>query len=307
MVDLIILGSGMAGLTAAIYAARAGLKPVLVAGPEEGGQLTLTTTVENFPGFPDGVQGPELTERMTQQAEKFGTIIIRKNAKSFSRKGAEFEIGLGDESLHTRAVIIATGATAKMIGLDSEKRLLGRGVSTCATCDGFFYKGKDVAVIGGGDSACEDAIYLTKFAQKVTLVHRRDSLRASKIMRDRVLTNEKITLMWNSIPKEILGDEKGVKGVILEDVNSNETSTLECDGVFVAIGHNPNTELFKGILELDAKGFIVTDKRSCTKVPGIFAAGDVQDPIYKQAITAAGSGCQAALEAERYLDEKKIK
>lgn len=299
--ELVILGSGMAGLTAAIYAARADLRPVLVAGHEEGGQLTLTTTVENYPGFPDGIMGPELTERMAKQAEKFGTRIIHKQASSFKVEGSSMIIGLDDDKIVARSVIIATGASAKWLGLESEKKYIGRGVSSCATCDAFFFKGKKVVVVGGGDVACEDALYLTRFASEVILIHRRDTLRASKIMQERVLS--KIKPLWNSNVVEIQGNSKGVTGVRVQNVIDGKLSEIKCDGVFIAIGHTPNTGIFKGIVELDEKGFIVTDKRSHTNMPGVFAAGDVQDPIYKQAITAAGSGCQAALEAERYLKE----
>lgn len=299
--DVVIIGSGIAGLTAALYTARANLKPVVISGAEEGGQLMLTTAVENFPGFPDGIQGPELIEKSKEQAKKFGAVFINKNAAAFNIKDKLFEIELEGEKILSKAVIIATGASARWLDIPSEKKYIGRGVSSCATCDAYFFKNKTTIVIGGGDSACEDALFLTKFANKVTIVHRRDQFRASKIMQERVFANKKIDVIRDSVVEEILGEENKVTGVKLKNLKTNKISQLECDGVFLAIGHNPNTEIFKGKIATNEQGFIITDKRTRTNIPGVFAAGDVQDPIYKQAITAAGSGCQAALEAERYL------
>lgn len=302
MENVVILGSGIAGLTAAIYTARAHLKPLVIGGPEEGGQLTLTTEVENFPGFPEGVQGPELTQITRKQAERFGARFKAGIASKFETKSDAFVLELdGGEKIETKTLIIATGASARWLGLPSEKKYKGRGVSTCATCDGFFYKGKEVVIVGGGDSAMEESNFLTKFAEKVTVVHRRDELRASKIMQDRFFKNPKTDILWNKVVSEVLGDEQGVTGVKLKDTKTGEESTLKCDGVFLAIGHVPNTKIFEEGLDMDDNGYIKTDRYTNTSVAGVFAAGDVQDKRYRQAITAAGSGCQAAMEAEKYL------
>ena len=303
MEKVIIIGMGCAGLTAAVYAARANLQPLLITGSEEeGGQLMLTTMVENFPGFPEGVMGPDLIARMRTQAEKFGTQLVSARVTRFTKQREFFEVATSEKTYQTKTVIIATGASAKWLGLESEAKYRGRGVTSCATCDGYFYKDKDVVVIGGGDSACEEATFLTKFAKKITIIHRRDKLRASKIMQDRILNNPKIKIEWNKDVIDVLGDGKKVTGVTLKDNVTGETKDFPTDGVFLAIGHEPNTSIFKGTIDLDEKGFMVTDRRTQTNVPGVFACGDVQDHIYKQAITAAGSGCQAAMEVERYLE-----
>jgi thioredoxin reductase (NADPH) len=301
--NVVIIGSGPAGLTAALYAARANLKPLLIEGLEAGGQLMLTTMVENFPGFRDGIMGPELMADMRAQAERFGTEIIQGNVSSIEVTRCPIKIDVSDQIVYTESLIIATGASARLLGLPSERTLLGHGVSTCATCDGFFFRGKPIAVVGGGDSAMEEAIFLTKFASKVTVVHRRDTLRASKIMQDKAFANSKIDFAWNSDVEDILDVKKGeVTAIVLRDTVTGQRTELPVEGVFVAIGHTPNTGLFKGQLELDANGYIVTHHGTRTSIPGVFAAGDVQDHIYRQAITAAGSGCMAAIDAERYLD-----
>ena len=301
---LIIIGTGAAGYTAAIYAARANLEPLIIEGLQPGGQLTTTTEVENFPGFPKGITGPELMEQMRQQAEKFGTRFDADVVMSCDLSGAPFKLLMGNgNTLESDALIVATGATAKYLGLESEQKLIGRGVSACATCDGAFYRNKPIAVIGGGDTAMEEAVYLTRFASKVTLIHRRDAFRASKIMADRVLKHPKIEVRWNSVIEEVLDVAKNdVTGLRLKNVKTGESSTLDVTGLFVAIGHQPNTEPFKGQLDLNEAGYIVTTSTRTSK-PGVFAAGDVQDPTYKQAITAAGTGCMAALEAQHYLAE----
>ena len=302
---VIIMGSGPAGLTAALYTARANLEPVVFEGLEAGGQLTLTTDVENFPGFPDGVMGPDLMNAMRQQAERFGakSVMAEITAVDFSTR--PFKITAGDTVLEADTFIISSGASARMLGLESEKSLLGYGVSTCATCDGFFFKDKELLVIGGGDSAVEEAIFLTKFASKVSIVHRRDQLRASKIVQDRAFKNKKLGFIWDSEVEEILGSkETGVTGAKLKNTKTGEVSVKEAEGVFVAIGHNPNTGLFKGQLDMDEVGYIITKSGSTeTNVPGVFAAGDVQDNTYRQAITAAGTGCMSAIDAERFLEE----
>jgi thioredoxin reductase (NADPH) len=302
MRNVVILGSGPAGLTAAVYAARANLSPLLIEGWQSGGQLTTTTEVENYPGFAKGIMGPELMKEMRAQAERFGTDFLTGDVTAMDFKKIPFTLTVdGEQSIVAKTVIIATGASAIQIGLKNEVRLTGHGVSTCATCDGFFFKGKQLTVVGGGDSAMEEANFLTKFATNVSIVHRRDKLRASKIMQDRAMHNEKITFVWNSVVEDILGSDV-VTGVRLKNVVTGMTSEVPCAGVFVAIGHRPNTALFDGQLEMDAKGYLITNHDTATSVPGVFAAGDVQDSKYRQAVTAAGSGCMAAINAERYLE-----
>ena len=301
--DVIIIGSGPAGLTAALYAARANLKPLVIEGLEAGGQLMLTTAVENFPGFPDGILGPELMASMRKQAERFGAETLQGNVTAVDLGQQPFVVRLGDRELRCRALIVSTGASAKLLGLPSERALMGHGVSTCATCDGYFFRDKPIAVVGGGDSAVEEAIFLTKFASKVTLVHRRDALRASKIMQDKAFANPKIAFEWNSEVVEIQDTGQGiVTAAVLKNRQTGETKSIPVDGVFVAIGHTPNTALFDGQLESDPAGYLVTTDGAKTSVPGVFACGDVQDHVYRQAITAAGSGCMAAIDAERYLE-----
>jgi thioredoxin reductase (NADPH) len=302
--NVIIIGSGPAGLTAALYSARANLKPLLIEGLEAGGQLMLTTLVENWPGFRDGIMGPELLEEMRVQAERFGTETVRGNVTSVNLRSNPFIVRTSDEEYRARSVIIATGASAQLLGLPSERGLLGHGVSTCATCDGYFFRGKPIAVVGGGDSAMEEAIFLTRFASQVIVVHRRETLRASKIMQDKALANPKISFEWNSDVVEITDMGKGeVTGMVLRNNKTGALKEVPVEGVFVAIGHTPNTALFKDQLELDPNGYIVTHMGARTNVPGVFACGDVQDHVYRQAITAAGSGCMAAIDAEHYLDE----
>lgn len=303
---VVIMGSGPAGLTAAIYTARANLEPLVFEGLEAGGQLTLTTDVENFPGFPEGIQGPALMNAMRQQAERFGATCIRERIDSVDFSERPFKVVSGDMTFEAETFIIASGASAKMLGIASEKLLLGRGVSTCATCDGFFYRDKEIIVVGGGDSAVEEGTFLTKFASKVNIVHRRDQLRASKIMQDRAFKNPKVDFIWNAVIEEILGDvEKGVKGVVLRDTKTGETTRKDIDGIFIAIGHTPNTSIFKGKLDMDEVGYLITKEGSTeTNVPGVFAAGDVRDNKYRQAITAAGSGCMAAIDAEKFLESQ---
>ncbi len=298
---VVIIGSGPAGLTAAVYAARADLSPLMIEGIEAGGQLMLTTEVENYPGFVDGIMGPELMGTMRKQAERFGTEFVTDNVTEVDFSARPFTIKVSDRTITAEAVIISTGATARMLEVPGERELLGHGVSTCATCDGFFFRGKELIVVGGGDSAIEEATFLTKFATKVTVVHRRDALRASKIMQDRAFANEKIEWKWNSVVSEVYG-EGTVGGVKLTDTISGEVSDFRTDGVFVAIGHDPTTGLFEGQLEL-TEGYIVTPGETTeTSVEGVFAAGDVVDFRYRQAITAAGMGCQAAIDAERWLE-----
>jgi thioredoxin reductase (NADPH) len=296
-----IIGSGPAGLTAALYSARANLKPLLVEGLEAGGQLMLTTAVENFPGFQDGIMGPDLMAAMRAQAERFGAETRRGNVSSIDLSQAPFRIVTEDETIRTRALIIATGASARLLGLPSERTLLGHGVSTCATCDGFFFRGRPIAVVGGGDSALEEATFLTRFASHVTVIHRRDTLRASKIMQDKAHANHKISFEWNAEVTDILGDG-AVNAVRMKNLETGATKDIAVDGVFVAIGHVPNTALFVGQLDHDDTGYLVTKPGTTeTNIPGVFAAGDVQDHTYRQAVTAAGSGCMAALDAERFL------
>ena len=301
---VIIIGSGPAGLTAALYTARANLKPLVFEGNQPGGQLTITTDVENYPGFPDGNMGPDLMESFRKQAERFGAECHFKNVTKVDLNKKPYKIWVGDETFNTESLIIATGASAKMLGLDSERVLMGYGVSACATCDGFFFKDKKVLVVGGGDSAMEEATYLTKFASEVVIIHRRDKFRASKIMIDRTMSNPKISVLWNKTINEILGSqEKGVNGVLLKDTISGESNEEVCDGVFMAIGHKPNTDLFSGVLDMDEFGYLKTkDGSTETNLEGIFACGDVQDNIYRQAVTAAGTGCMSAIDAERYLE-----
>ena len=302
---VIIIGSGPAGLTAAVYAARANLEPLVFEGSQPGGQLTITTDVENFPGFPDGIMGPELMDHMRKQAVRFGATCQYKTVTKTDFAVNPFRVWVNDDEYTADTIVISTGASARLLGLDSEKELMGHGVSACATCDGFFFKKKEVLVVGGGDSAAEEAIFLTKFASKVTIVHRRDEFRASKIMADRVFANEKIDIMWNSAVEDIYGSKEiGVTGVKIKDTVSGKLKDIDCDGIFMAIGHVPNTNIFKGQIDLDDKGYITTEPDTTnTNVPGVFACGDVQDQVYRQAITAAGTGCMSAIDAERWLEE----
>jgi thioredoxin reductase (NADPH) len=310
--DVTIIGSGPAGLTAAIYAARANLKPLVIEGElsstsdQPGGQLMLTTDVENYPGFPEGIMGPELMARFREQAARFDADIVTEKVTRVDLSARPFGIWVGDPqaaepTYRSESVIVSTGAKALMLGLESEQRLLGHGVSTCATCDGFFFRDQPIAVVGGGDTAIEEATFLTKFASKVTVIHRRDELRASKIMQDRAMANDKIEFLWDTVVEDIEGDTK-VERIQVRNVKTDEVSALEVGGVFVAIGHQPNTDLFKGQLEMEDSGYLVTGEGTRTNVDGVFACGDVQDHVYRQAITAAGSGCMAAIDAERWLE-----
>ena len=309
--NVIIIGSGPAGLTAAIYAARANLAPLVIEGEpsstsdQPGGQLMLTTEVENFPGFPEGIMGPELMVRFREQAERFGAEFVTEKATKVDFSSKPFKVWVRDTEHEADAIIVSTGASSLMLGLDAEARLLGHGLSTCATCDGFFFRGQEIAVVGGGDSAIEEALFLTKFASKVHLIHRRDSLRASKIMQDRAFANDKIVPMWHTVVDDLIGTDK-LEGAKVRNVETGAVSTLPVTGLFVAIGHRPNTDLFEGILDMEESGYLVTKPGSSyTNVEGVFACGDVQDHTYRQAITAAGSGCMAAIDAERWLEASR--
>jgi len=306
-VKVLIIGSGPAGYTAAIYAARANLNPVMYEGMEPGGQLTTTTDVENYPGYPEGIQGPKMMEELKQQAERFGTDVRFGMATAADLSQRPYTVTIDDKKkMQADALIIATGASAKYLGLESEEKFRGMGVSACATCDGFFYKGQDVAVVGGGDSAAEEALYLAGICKKVYMIHRRDELRASKIMQERVFKTDNIEVLWNSQTEEVLGDQDGVTGVRLKKRDGEEYE-ISVSGFFLAIGHKPNSDIFKGQLDMDDTGYINTEPGSThTNVEGVFACGDVQDSIYRQAVTAAGSGCQAALDSERYLSRKEF-
>ena len=304
----IIIGSGPAGLTAAIYAGRANLKPIVFEGNQPGGQLTITTDVENFPGFPDGVMGPDMMDLFRNQAKKFGAECHFKHVTKVDLTSKPYKVFVGEEMFLSDTVIISTGASARMLGLEEEDQLMGYGISTCATCDGYFFKEKNIVVVGGGDSAMEEASFLTKFAKKVTIIHRREVFKASKIMLDRVRNNPLIDIIVNKSIESINGNQQdGISNIVLKDTVSGETSTFECEGVFYGIGHTPNTDLFKGMIDLNDNGYIITQSdSSLTNIPGVFACGDVQDDHYRQAITAAGSGCMAAIDAEKYLEENII-
>lgn len=303
--NTIIIGSGPAGLTAAIYSSRARLEPLMIEGEEAGGQLMITTDVENYPGFAQGVAGPELILVMRKQAEKFGTKFITKNVTKVDFSKKPLKVWVGQQEYQSHSVIISTGASAKWLGLPTEKQFYNRGVSACATCDGAFFKEQDVAVVGGGDTAMEEAQFLTRFAKKVYVIHRRDSFRASKIMADRTMNNPKIQVIWNTEVTEILGDQKGVNGLKIRNLENSTESKLDVHGLFVAIGHKPNTELFKGLLDMDETGYLKTKPGTTyTNIEGVFASGDVADPIYRQAVTAAGTGCMAAIDCERWLENQ---
>ncbi len=304
--NVIILGTGPAGLTAAIYTARANLNPLVVEGMQAGGQLMITSDVENYPGFAKGIMGPELMAEFRKQAERFGARFVFGDVTSVDLKSKVLKLSTGKETFEAKSVIISTGASANLLGLPSERRLMGKGVSTCATCDGFFFRGMEIAVVGGGDSACEEANFLTRFASKVTMIHRRDQFRASKIMAERVLNNPKIKVIWDSGVEDVVGGDE-VQGVRVRNLKTGESREIAVAGVFVAIGHSPNTKLFKGQLDMDAGGYLLTSEGSSrTNITGVFAAGDVQDHVYRQAVTAAGSGCMAAIDAERYLESLHV-
>jgi len=305
MENVVIIGSGCAGLTAAIYAARANLKPLVIDGHEPGGQLSLTTHVENFPGFPDGILGPELIENMRKQAEKFGAQFKAGTVSEVDLTGRLFKVKSGDKTYETRTLIVAAGATARLLGLQGEKELIGKGVSTCATCDGYFFRGKPIAVVGGGDSAMEEANFLSRYATKVYLIHRREEFRASKIMIDRAKANPKVEFLVPYTVDTINAPKDLVTGLHLLQTKTGEMKTVDVDGVFVAIGHEPNSTVFRGKLDMDENGYLLANHGSVTKVPGVFVAGDVQDHRYRQAVTAAGSGCMAAIDAEKFLEEHK--
>ncbi|MBL7545250.1 MAG: thioredoxin-disulfide reductase [Bdellovibrionaceae bacterium] len=306
--NVIIIGSGPAGLTAAIYAARANLKPLMIEGEEAGGQLMITTDVENFPGFEHGLPGPDLIAVMRNQAKRFETRFITKNVTKVDFSQRPFKVWIRDQEYQAKTVIISTGAKAKLLGLPSEKQYMSRGVSACATCDGAFFRNVNVGVVGGGDTAMEEANFLTRFASKVYIFHRRDSFRASKIMVERAMKNPKIEVIWNSEITEVLGDGKKMNAVIVNDTKTNEKRQMSLDGLFIAIGHKPNTELFQGVLDMDETGYLKTKLGSTyTNIPGVFASGDVQDPVYRQAITAAGTGCMASIDAERWLEAQEAK
>ena len=305
MHNVVIIGSGCAGLTAAIYAARANLKPVVLDGHEPGGQLSLTTHVENFPGFPDGIMGPELIENMRKQAQKFGTEFKAGAVTEVDLRQRPFKITAGKESYETQALIVAAGASARLLGLKGERELIGHGVSTCATCDGYFFRGKPIAVVGGGDSAMEEANFLSRYASRVYVVHRRKEFRATKIMIERARNNEKVEFVTPFVVEEILAPKGLVEGIWLRNPETREEREIALDGVFVAIGHDPNSTVFKGKLEMDSNGYLIAKHGSLTSVPGVFVAGDVQDHRYRQAVTAAGSGCMAAIDAEKFLEEHK--
>jgi thioredoxin reductase (NADPH) len=305
MHDVVIIGSGCAGLTAAIYAARANLKPLVIDGHEPGGQLTLTTMVENFPGFPDGILGHELIENMRKQAQRFGADFNAGVVTDVDLSKRPFKVTAGNDVYEAKTLIVAAGASARLLGLPEERPLLGSGVSTCATCDGFFFRGKAIAVVGGGDSAMEEANFLTRYASRLYLIHRRNEFRASKIMIDRARANPKIEFVTPAVVEKILSDEKGVNGIRLRNPDNNEIREIEVHGVFVAIGHDPNTSVFRGKIETDANGYLLATNGSKTSIPGVFVAGDVQDHHYRQAITAAGSGCMASIDAEKFLEEHK--
>ena len=307
--NVIIIGSGPSGYTAALYAARADLNPLLFEGSQPGGQLTITTDVENFPGFPDGIMGPELMDKFKKQAERFGTEIINQKIDKVDFSSDVLRVWSGNEEFLSDSIIISTGASAKLLGLESEKKLMGYGVSACATCDAFFFRDKKVFVVGGGDSAMEEALFLTKFASSVTIIHRRDKFRASKIMQDKALSNDKIDVMWNSSIVDMIGepDKGGLKSIMVKSTIDGSIDKIDSDGVFLGIGHTPNSDIFKDYIKLNDKGYILTYNNSTeTSVKGVFAAGDIMDPIYRQAITAAGSGCMAALDAEKYLENLHI-
>ena len=302
--NVIVIGSGPAGYTAALYAARADLEPLVVKGLEAGGQLMLTTDVENYPGFADGIMGPELMDQMEKQAQRFGAEILAIHVTEVDLSSRPFLVKAGDQAWRAKTVIIATGATARWLGIPGEEKLRGRGVSACATCDGFFFRDRELLVVGGGDTAMEEAMFLTKFASKVTIVHRRDAFRASKVMQDRVFANDKMEVVWNTVLDEIVGDD-AVTGAVARDVVTGATRTIAADGVFMAIGHDPTTALFRDQLPVDEDGYLIVHEPStATEVPGVFAAGDVTDHTYRQAVTAAGQGCKAAIDAERFLTEE---
>jgi thioredoxin reductase (NADPH) len=305
MHNVIIIGSGCAGLTAAIYTARANLRPLVLDGHEPGGQLSLTTHVENYPGFPDGIMGPELIENMRRQASRFGADFEAGTVAEVDLTGRPFKVKAGNQTYETRSLIVAAGASARLLGLNGEKELIGRGLSTCATCDGYFFRGKPIAVVGGGDSAMEEANFLSRYASRVYLIHRREEFRASKIMIDRARANQKVEFAVPYVVEEILSPQGLVTGVRLHNTKTSEKREIEVDGIFVAIGHNPNSTVFKGQLEMDENGYLIARHGSLTNIPGVFIAGDVQDHRYRQAVTAAGSGCMAALDAEKFLEEHK--